>query len=157
MQLPPPPPVAPAEPVLEEPTLPALWGVTLLVIVLIVLLVLRPPTWLRRKRSAPTQIVAAAYSGLLRRANWLGISPRGGQTPREYLLMLRAEMQRRGAPLPTLEQDLEIIGRAYQRLRYSPTPLTQDEGEAVERAYRRLRTPMLRLVFARSRGAARPA
>jgi len=155
LQLPPPPPVPTPEPAAEEPTLPALWGVTVLIITLVVFLVLRPPARLRRRRRAPAQVVWGAYSGLLRRAGWLGIAPRGGQTPSEYLHALRTELRRRGMSLPNLEQDLEIIGRAYQRLRYSQAPISEGESEAVERAYQRLRMPMLRLMFARVGSSAR--
>lgn len=158
VQLPPPPPVEqPDSETMEELTLPAMWGLTLAIIAVIVFLLLRPPAWLRRKRQTPAQVVGAAYGSLLRHAGWLGLGPRGGQTPQEYLRSLREEMLRRGARVPTLDQDLELISRAYQRLRYSAAPITRDEGDSVERAYRRLRGPMWRLLITGSPKATRTA
>jgi len=133
-----------------EPTIPAiwLWGAGLLLAVLFV--VVWPPRWFRRAPASAQATVRAVYARLLRAANWLGLSPRGGQTPHEYLRAFSHEVERRATFHGAAAHDIAVIEDAYQRARYSQHPLDSAEGFRAEGAWRRLRGKLWRLVLART-------
>jgi hypothetical protein len=150
----PPPPLPPAavEPATEEAedlSLPRYWYVTAIVILGAVFLVMRRPSWFSRRRRQPDRQVLATYRGLLRQAGWLGISPRRGQTPSEYLRWLTDEVSRQGHMSAERLEDISAIGRAYQKMRYSQSLPTPDEAQRVDMAYQRLRWPFYRMLALR--------
>jgi transglutaminase-like putative cysteine protease len=139
-----------ALPVVEEaPSIPAiwLWGGGLLLTVLLV--IVWPPRWFRRSRATPQVIIRSVYAQLLRRAQWLGLAPRGGQTPQEYLHAFSQEVERRTGPDGTVSRDIALISSAYQRARYSNHTMDVADGYRVEGAWRRLRGRLWRLALAR--------
>lgn len=134
----------------QRPAIPTLWlwggGLLLALIVVIVW----PPRWFRRSRTNPQVVVRSVYARLLRAARWLGLTPRGGETPQEYLHAFAREVERRSGPHGTARQDITLISNAYQRARYSHHEMDNAEGYRVEGAWRRLRGQLWRLVFVRS-------
>ena len=134
----------------ESPAIPTLWlwGGGLLLAVLFV--IIWPPRWFRRSRSNPQVVVRSVYARLLRAARWLGLTPRGGQTPQEYLRAFSREVERRSGHDSTAPQDIALINGAYLRARYSQHEMDIAEGYRVEGAWRRLRGRLWRLFFARS-------
>jgi len=133
----------------ESPAIPPLWlwGGGLLLAVLFV--IIWPPRWFRRSRSNPQVVVRSVYARLLRAARWLGLTPRGGQTPQEYLRAFSREVERRSGHDSTAPQDIALINGAYLRARYSQHEMDIAEGYRVEGAWRRLRGRLWRLFFAR--------
>ncbi len=126
------------------------WFVTVLLVLAVVYLILRPPRFMQSSRKrVPAQAVAAAYRGLLQQAGWLGLGPTGGQTTSEYLRFLKLELAQSDHRSRDLDQDIDIIGAAYQRLRYSGYSVSREEGDSADRAYQRLRRPLLRRILAR--------
>jgi len=124
----------------------------------VVALILRPPRFLQnRRRRVPAQAVWAAYKGLLRQANWMGLAPLAGQTPHEYMQYLKAEFARTNHGAAEMGYEIDAIGGAYQRLRYSPSGVSRDEGERAERAYQRLRGPLWRMLISRTLRPSRTA
>ena len=114
------------------------------------------PRFLSRSKRSPAQSVWRAYRNLLNIARWLGLGPRGGQTPHEFMIGLNtALLARSQGDGRMLASDVALIEHAYERLRYSETPVTREEASSAERAYRRLRGPLLRLLFRRPNGRAR--
>ena len=142
----------------EVLVLPRMWWVTALVVLAVVALILRPPRFLQnRRRRVPAQAVWAAYKGLLRQANWMGLAPLAGQTPHEYMQYLKAEFARTNHGAAEMGYEIDAIGGAYQRLRYSPSGVSRDEGERAERAYQRLRGPLWRMLISRTLRPSRTA
>lgn len=131
------------------PAIPAiwLWGGGLLLTVILV--IVWPPRWFRRAPATPQVMVRSVYARLLRAAGWLGLPPRGGETPQEYLRAFSREVERRGGIGGTAPQDIALINSSYQRARYSDHAMDIAEGYRVEGAWRRLRGRLWRLILAR--------
>jgi len=120
------------------------WGAGLGLVLLIV--IIWPFKWLKRSRT-PRQEVWRIYARLLRAARWLSLEPYDGQTPREYMGALAAELKARAAFAEDAPQDIRVINDLYQRARYSANPITLQDRYRAEGAWRRLRGKLMRLVF----------
>lgn len=138
-------------------SLPPLWLMAAGLVVALLFVIIWPPRWFRRSGIEPRENVWRVYSNLVRRARWAGLSPYGGQTPREYLRALGLEMERRAAFAGGSAQEIRLIQRAYERARYSDEPTTREESHRVEGSWRRLRGKLLRLAFVRTQDRSSPS
>jgi len=126
-----------------------LWIATGALVVVVLFVIIWPPRWFRRARREPRRAVWRVYDRLLRRARWLGLSPHGGETAREYLRALAITVEQRAKFAAGTGRDITLIEQVYQRARYGDQPITVEESLRVEGAWRHLRTKLLRLMFVR--------
>ena len=128
----------------EEASIPTilLWAGGLVVLVLF--MVIWPPRWFVKRRPASDRVLRA-YSQVVHRARWLGVQPEPGQTPREYLAILSAEIDRRTQA--GWSQDVHELARLYQKARYSQHDSTEEEGDRATAAWKRLGPRLLRLTL----------
>lgn len=135
----------------QKPTISPFWlGVGILLVV-VAFVVVWPPRYLRRHVQPPREIVLRAYDRLVARARWLGLSPVGGQTARQYVGALSREVERRADFAQGAGQRIALIGGIYERTRYSELPVSDEEARRVDSAWRRLRSVLTRLLFVRVR------
>ena len=137
-------------------SVPPLWLGTGALILVLLFVIIWPPRWLRARRS-PQQTVLQVYDRLVRRARWLGLSPYGGQTPREYLNALAVAVEWRAEFAQGSARDIGLIEDIYQRARYSDKALALEDAYRAEGAWRRLRGKLFRLAFVRPPRAASPS
>jgi len=133
----------------ERQRVPPLWIAAGALALVLLFVVIWPPRWFRRRRLEPRRAVWRVYHRLLRRARWLGLSPYGGQTPREYLRGLAVAVEHRARFASGSGKDIAVIEEVYQRARYGHRPITEAESLRAEGAWRRLRSRLLRLMFVR--------
>jgi len=119
-----------------------LWGGGL--VALILFMIVWPPRWFTRRRPAKDRVMRA-YAKVVRRARWLGVQPQPGQTPREYLASLAAEMDRRSQT--DWSRDVHELAGLYQKARYSQHASDEEEGDRATAAWRRLAPRLLRLAL----------
>ena len=131
----------------ERRSIPPLWIAAGVLALVVLFVIIWPPRWFRRARRRPRRAVWRVYDKLLRRGRWIGVSPYGGQTPREYLRALATAIERRARFAAGAGRDIALIEQAYQRARYGNQPITAEESLRVEGAWRRLRTKLARLIF----------
>jgi hypothetical protein len=141
-------PTVPAEAQQRGPVVPPLYLAGGALLLLLLFVIIWPPRWFR-SRKTPQQLVWLVYGRLVHRARWLGLSPYGGQTPREYLAALASAMEERAGFAHGAGREIAVIGEAYQRARYSDKPLALEDAYQAEGAWRRLRGTMARLLFVR--------
>jgi len=113
-------------------------------VALVLFMVIWPPRWFTRRRP-PSDRVLRAYAKVVRRARWLGVQPEPGQTPREYLASLAAEMDRRSQT--DWSRDVHELANLYQKARYSQHPSDEQEGDRATAAWRRLAPRLVRLAL----------
>jgi len=133
----------------KQQAVPPLWIAVGVLILTVAFVIIWPPRWLRRARQEPRQAVWRVYAKLLRRTRWLGLSPQGGQTPREYLRALASAIEQRARFAADAGRDIALIEQAYQRARYSDQTITIEEWLRVEGSWRRLRAKLFRLMLVR--------
>ena len=132
----------------KRPSLPPLWLGTGILALVLLFVILWPPRWFRARRT-PQRVILYTYDKLVRRARWLGLSPYGGQTPREYLYALANAVEQRAEFAKGSARDISLIEEAYQCARYGDKTLPLEDAYRVEGAWRRLRGKLLRLILVR--------
>ena len=138
----------PVQSVKSASPVPPLWLASAGLLLVLLFVIIWPPRWFRRTRT-PQEAIWRIYGKVVGRARWLGLSPMAGETPREYMIHLTYEIERRAGLGGGAGRDIELIARTYERARYSTGPIGEDESYRVEGAWRRLRGMLLRLVFFR--------
>jgi hypothetical protein len=94
--------------------------------------ILSRPSWINLRSLDPRQRVYFFYLAMIRRGGEQGLTRQPSQTPSEYALQLEKA-------LPSADEDIESITRAFVQARYSRQEVDAKEADMVKATWGRIR------------------
>ncbi|MHB1357820.1 MAG: DUF4129 domain-containing transglutaminase family protein, partial [Anaerolineae bacterium] len=125
------------------------WYGAIALVIVVAFIVIWPPRFIKRRAISTRQQMLLIYEALVAGSAWIGIAPRGGQTPVEFLSSLAVEMERRAGAAGVWLDDITAIRRSYLQARYGNQSLETKDIVLCQGAWRRLRGQLVRILLRR--------